>query len=143
MRNRIIALALCAGMLLLGGCASDGGTASSPSEPSAGSASPSVETEIPPEESGEPISESEDPVEAEEPQEASGIIAMTSEISGDCTFSVVCIDPNTGEQESLLNVTYTSNVGKDTYYLPPTMTIYSASASKWVSSDFSKIAATK
>ena len=143
MKNRIIALALCAGMLLLGGCASDGGTAGSPSEPSAGSTSSSVETEAPLEESGEPISEPEDPAETEEPEEVSGIIAMTSEISGDCTFRVVCIDPNTGEQESLLNVTYTSNVGKDTYYLPPTMTIYSASASEWVSSDFSKIAATK
>ena len=143
MKNRIIALALCAGMLLLGGCASDGGTAGSPSEPSAGSTSSSVETEAPPEESGEPISEPEDPAETEEPEEVLGIIAMTSEISGDCTFRVVCINPNTGEQESLLNVTYTSNVGKDTYYLPPTMTVYSASASEWVSSDFSKIAATK
>ena len=143
MKNRIIALALCVGMLLLGGCASDAGTTGNPPEPTAGSTSPSVETEIPPEESGEPISEPEDPVEANEPEGIAGIIAMTSEISGDCTFSVACIDPNTGEQESLLNVTYTSNVGKDTYYLPPTMTVYSASASEWVSSDFSKIAATK
>ena len=143
MKNRIIALALCAGMLLLGGCASDAGTTGNTSEPTAESPSPSVETEAPPEESGELVSKPEDPAEAEEPEEIARIIAMTSEISGDCTFSVVCIDPNTGEQESLLNVTYTSNVGKDTYYLPPTMTIYSASASKWVSSDFSKIAATK
>ena len=130
-------------MLLLGGCASDVGTTGNTSEPTAGSTSPSVETEIPPEESGELVSESEDPVEADEPEEVSGIIAMISEISGDYTFSVVCIDPNTGEQESLLNVTYASDVGKDTYYLPPTMTVYSASASEWVSSDFSKIAATK
>lgn len=139
----MIALALCAGMLLLGGCASDGGTAGSPSEPSAGSTSSSVETEAPQEASGESISDPEDSAEAEEPEEVSGIIAMISEISGDCTFSVVCIDPNTGEQESLLNVTYASDVGKDTYYLPLTMTVYSALASEWVSSDFSKIAATK
>ena len=74
MKNRIIALALCVGMLLLGGCASDAGATGNPPESSTESASPSVETEILPEESGEPISEPEDPVEAEEPQEASGII---------------------------------------------------------------------
>ena len=51
MKNRIIALTLCTGMLLLGGCASDTGTTSSPSEPSAGSTSSSVETEAPLEES--------------------------------------------------------------------------------------------
>ena len=99
MKNRIIALALCVGMLLLGGCASHDEAAGSPPESSAGSTSPSVETEIPPEESGGLVSESEDPVEADEPEEVSGIIAMTSEISGDCTFRIVCIDPNTGEQE--------------------------------------------
>ena len=138
MKKRVIALALCAGMLLLGGCASDAGTTGGPPESPAGSTPPPAGTELPPEEGGEPVSGPG----AEEPEEVSGIIAMTSEISGDCTFHVVCMDPNTGEQESLLNVTYTSNVGKDTYYLPPTMTVYSASASEWVSSDFSKIAAT-
>ena len=143
MRKRILALALCAGMLLLGGCASEVGVTSNPTESPTGTTSSQVENEIPPEESGELVSEPEDPVETNEPEEVSGIIAMTSEISGDCTFNIVCIDPSTGEQRTLLDVTYTSNVGKDIYYLPPTMTVYSASASEWVSSDFSKIAATK
>mgnify|MGYP000204085078 FL=1 len=96
MKNRIIALALCAGMLLLGGCASHDEAAGSPPESSVGDTPSSVETEAPPEESGEPISDPEDSAEAEEPEKIAGIIAMTSEISGDCTFSVVCIDPNTG-----------------------------------------------
>ena len=89
MRNRMIALALCAGMLLLGGCASHDEAAGSPPESSVGSTPSSVETEAPPEESGEPISDPEDSAEAEDPEEVSGIIAMISEISGDCTFSVI------------------------------------------------------
>ena len=49
MKNRIIALALCAGMLLLGGCASHDEAAGSPPESSVGSTLSSVETEAPPE----------------------------------------------------------------------------------------------
>lgn len=98
MRKRIITLVLCAGMLLLGGCASEVGVTSNPTESSTGTASSQVEAEIPPEESGELVTEQEDPVETNKPEEVSGIIAMTSEISGDCTFNIVCVDPSTGEQ---------------------------------------------
>ena len=138
MRKRVIALALCAGLLLLGGCGFGEETADSSASPSSESAS-----QIKTEQEDPQVSEPESVAGTDSAEEISGIIAMTSEISGDSTFHVFSIDPNTGEQQSLLRVTYTSNVGKETYYLPPTLTVYSASAREWVSSDFSKIAATK
>lgn len=140
MRNRIIALVLCAGMLLLGGCASDGGTTGSPPEPSAGSTSSSVETEAPSEESGELVSESEDPVEAEDPQETSGIIAMVADFTTLFDFTIFSIDPESGEQRVITSLTFPAN-SEDTLYLLPSDYYYS-SAKQWVSDDFSKVAAT-
>ena len=80
-----------------------------------------MENEIPPEESGEVVSGARRSGGDQRAGRSFRIIEMTSEISGDCTFNIVCIDPSTGEQRTLLDVTYTSNVGKDIYYLPPTM----------------------
>lgn len=140
MKNRIIALTLCAGMLLLGGCASDGGTTGSPPEPSAGSTSSSVETEAPSEESGELVSESEDPVEAEEPQETSGIIAMVADFTTLFDFTIFSVDPESGEQRVITRLTFPAN-SEDTLYLLPSDYYYS-SAKQWVSDDFSKVAAT-
>ena len=140
MKNRIIALTLCVGMLLLGGCASDGGTTGSPPEPSAGSTSSSVETEAPSEESGELVSESEDPVEAEDPQETSGIIAMVADFTTLFDFTIFSIDPESGEQRVITSLTFPAN-SEDTLYLLPSDYYYS-SAKQWVSDDFSKVAAT-
>lgn len=146
MRNRIIALVLCAGMLLLGGCASDTGTTDNTSEPTAGSTPSSVETEAPSEESGEPISEPEDPVEAEEPQETSGIIAMVAEITSDYSFTILSIDPDTGEQNTISTIVYpgtsTDSTG-ECYYFPAITRIYTSSLCEWVSSDLQKVATTK
>ena len=145
MRNRIIALALCAGMLLLGGCASDAGTASSPSEPPVESTSSSVETEIPPEESGEPISGPEDPVEADEPEEIAGIIAMEADFTTLFNLTIFAIDPESGGQKMITTFTYPATAypvkSEDNLYLLPSEYYYS-SARQWVSDDFSKVATT-
>ena len=130
MRNRIIALALCAGMLLLGGCASDAGTASSPSEPPVESTSSSVETEIPPEESGEPISGPEDPVEADEPEEIAGIIAMEADFTTLFNLTIFAIDPESGGQKMITTFTYPATAypvkSEDNLYLLPSEYYYSS-----------------
>ena len=108
MKNRIIALTLCAGMLLLGGCASDTGTNDNTSEPTAGSTPSSVETEAPSEESGEPISEPENLVEVNEPEGITGIIAMTSNIGASFSFNVFSINPETGERTTLASLAFPS-----------------------------------
>lgn len=143
MRNRIIALVLCAGMLLLGGCASDGGTTGSPPESAAGNPSPSVETEIPPEESGEPISEPEDPVEADDPEEIAGIIAMTTDFTSRFSFTVVSINPETGEQQEISSFSIPSVTDDSQYMTPNDYAYYYASARQWLSADFDKVAATR
>ena len=143
MRNRIIALVLCAGMLLLSGCVLDTGTTSSPSEPSAGSTSSSVETEAPPEESGELVSEMDDPAEATEPEEMSGIIAMTTDFTSRFSFTVVSINPETGEQQEISSFSIPSVTDDSQYMTPNDYAYYYASARQWLSADFDKVAATR
>lgn len=146
MKNRIIALTLCAGMLLLGGCASDTGTNDNTSEPTAGSTPSSVETEAPSEESGEPISEPENLVEVNEPEGITGIIAMTSNIGTSFSFNIFSTNPETGERTTLVNLAFPSegaDEGRAVIYMPPVNEVNSSNVAEWVSQDFSKIAATK
>ena len=79
MRNRIIALALCAGMLLLGGCASEDATTAPPTV-SSGVESQKELGIVPPEnlpgEGEESVSEPEESIEVDEPKELEGIIAL-------------------------------------------------------------------
>ena len=88
MRKRVIALALCAGLLLLGGCGFGEETADSLASPFSESAS-----QIKTEQEDPQVSEPESVAGTDSAQEISGIIAMTSEISGDSTFHVFSIDP--------------------------------------------------
>lgn len=100
MSKRIIALVLCAGMLLLGGCASEGATTAPPTTSSDVESQVESET-VPPEESVAPTAEVEEPTEADEPEEITGIIAVVADWQTGMNFTIVSIDPDTGEQQTI------------------------------------------
>ena len=100
MSKRIIALVLCAGMLLLGGCASEGATTAPPAT-SSDVESPVESETVPPEESAVPTVAVEEPTEADEPEEIAGIIAVIADWQTGMNFTIVSIDPDTGEQQTI------------------------------------------
>lgn len=145
MRNRIIALVLCIGMLLLGGCASEDATTAPPTVSSGVESQEEPKTMLPenlPGENKEPISESEEPTEVDEPKELEGIIALISErgaYSSAVDFTIVSISPTSGEESpvSSFSMSQLDPQGDFSYrYTLP-------SSRRQFSAEYDKIAASK
>ncbi len=85
-------------------------------------------------------------VSLEEPGEITGIIAMVTEITSDYSFTILSIDPDTGEQKTISTIVYpgtsTDSTG-ECYYFPAITKIYTSSLCEWISTDLQKVATTK
>lgn len=147
MSKRIIALALCAGMLLLSGCASEGATTAPPTTSSDVESQVESET-VPPKESVAPTAEVEEPTEADEPEEITGIIAVVADWQTGMNFTIVSIDPDTGEQQTIsyfdvLPLTEDGDFYTFNFKQPGTYALCYSSYRDAFSPDYSKVAVHK
>lgn len=147
MRKRILALVLCAGMLLLGGCASHHeASASDPVKPSIEASDPTEDNNT--EANGSTsVDQSAAPDVTEEPVQitASGIVLMSFTTSGGSKqVQLTCIDPETGEQDEFLQFTVSPPYEIASQPIMwASMPLFEGAASGRFSSDFTKLAVTR
>lgn len=126
MKKIALLLALCLSLSLFSSCALSGEIAGgTSSDPSTTETIPTTENDS---------------------EETLGIIAMTARIDTSYSFEIFSIDPETGDQQTITNFTFSqisSDDGENISYAPPVAGAISSSAVEWISPDFSKVAATK